>query len=548
MKHSQFTVQGVPFFSLGGQTYNSTSYVLADMPLAFESVRKLGGNTVATPICWHAFEPTEGKFNTKYVTDIIDLARIEKMHLIFLWFGSWKNGNMEYTPNWVKCDRARFQRSMCRDGSELGVLSCHSTVNQEADKKAFIAFMRLLKEYDGDTQTVIAVQVENEPGIVGPTKRDFSPLGQKDYESNVPQVLLDYIAAHPESKLAGFHRKAGSAPQGTWAEVFGDFGAEACEANALCRYINGIAKAGKEVYDLFLYINVWLDGGSKPMGWDLAGVDYPAGGAVSKVLDIWYAQADALDAICPDNYKNFASMHRDVTDLYSTKTKEGWPLYVPESHAAALNASEMFYAIVDKGAIGYHIFATEGVLGPDGEVHDRAKPMMHSMHMLSAIMPVLPQACQAGKAISIVQELGALGQLFRYDGWKIRVSYNGPGFGWGAKDRRHYKPEFQEGVHTFENDGEKGRGILLIGEDGYYYLVGHLIRLFFERPEPADGHYPISLISVEHQASNMSVLDLTEGHFDEEGRYVVDHVRNGDEKHGIWAMWDCGVIRFKMEG
>lgn len=94
MKHSQFTVQGVPFFSLGGQTYNSTSYVLADMPLAFESVRKLGGNTVATPICWHAFEPTEGKFNTKYVTDIIDLARIEKMHLIFLWFGSWKNGNL----------------------------------------------------------------------------------------------------------------------------------------------------------------------------------------------------------------------------------------------------------------------------------------------------------------------------------------------------------------------------------------------------------------------------------------------------------------------
>ena len=49
MKHSQFTVQGVPFFSLGGQTYNSTSYVLADMPLAFESVRKLGGNNRGHP-------------------------------------------------------------------------------------------------------------------------------------------------------------------------------------------------------------------------------------------------------------------------------------------------------------------------------------------------------------------------------------------------------------------------------------------------------------------------------------------------------------------
>lgn len=547
-KHSCFTVQGKPFFSLGGQTHNSSSYVLADMPLAFESVRKLGGNTVATPICWHAFEPEEGVFNPKYVTDLIDLARKEGMHLVFLWFGSWKNGNMEYTPNWVKCDRKRFQRTMCYDGSELGVLSCHSQINRDADKKAFCEFIRVLKEHDGDTQTVIAVQVENEAGIVGPTKRDFSPLGQKDYEGPVPQVLLDYVAANPGSKLAAFNKEAGGATQGTWTEVFGGFGAEACEASTLCGYINDIARAGKEIYDLFMYVNVWTDGGTKPMGWDLAGYDYPAGGAVSKALDIWYAQSDAIDAIGPDNYRNFQASHRDVTELYSTKIDAGWPLYVPESSAAALNAGEMFYSIVDKKAIGYHIFATESVLDDNGEVHQYAKPMANSMHMLRDIMPILPTAIRNGKAVSIVQELGALGTLLNFNGWKVRVSFNGPGFGWGATDLRHRGPEFKEGTHTFENNGEKGRGILLLGEDGYYYLVGHLIRLFFERPDPIDGHYPISLISVEHQSSNLCTLNLTEGHFDENGEYVVDHVRNGDERHGIWAMWDCRVIRFKLEG
>ena len=549
-RHSCFTVQGKPFFSLGGQTHNSSSYVLADMPYAFESVRKLGGNTVATPICWHTFEPAEGRFNPKYVTDLIDLAREEEMHLVFLWFGSWKNGNMEYTPNWVKCDRRRFQRTTCKDGTELGVLSAHCPENFEADRKAFVELMKVLKAHDGGTQTVIAVQVENEAGIIGPTARDFSPFGQASFAKKVPQLLLDYAKAHPQGKLYEFWKAAGGKRGGTWTQVFGRFGAEACEAYALSNYINGIAAAGKEVYDLFLYANVWLDGLSHPQTWNNPGINYPSGEAVTRTLDIWYAVADSLDAISPDNYQAIQSRHREVTDTYANKDK-GWPLYVPESHAAALNASEIFYAVVDKEAIGYHIFATESTLDPETrEVRPAAAPMKRSMHMLTAAWPVLQPAIAGRKAMTILQQLGENASLRHFDGWEVLVNYNGPGFAWaGATDYHHRgKEEFREGKGTHDPREEKGRGVLMLGEDGWYYLVGHLIRLFFERPSVDDGSYRISLLSPEHQSSDMSVLDLTEGHFDEDGNYVVDRVRDGDERHGIWAMWDCGVIRFKMEG
>ena len=97
-KKTQFTVLGSPFFSIGGQTHNSSSYYPGDMERSFRSVKELGGNTVSTPLCWDKFEPVEGCFNEDWVRQIIDQARKWDMRLVFLWFATWKNGTMEYAP------------------------------------------------------------------------------------------------------------------------------------------------------------------------------------------------------------------------------------------------------------------------------------------------------------------------------------------------------------------------------------------------------------------------------------------------------------------
>jgi len=44
-RHEQSTVLGKPFFPVGGQAHNSTSYVLEDLRITFDAVRKLNGNS-----------------------------------------------------------------------------------------------------------------------------------------------------------------------------------------------------------------------------------------------------------------------------------------------------------------------------------------------------------------------------------------------------------------------------------------------------------------------------------------------------------------------
>ena len=87
-KRTCFTVKGKPFYSIGIQAHNSSSSTrehLKDIP-------------------WEKFEPQEGVFQDGFVREIICQARAQDLRLVLLWFGTWKNGTMEYTPAWVKRD------------------------------------------------------------------------------------------------------------------------------------------------------------------------------------------------------------------------------------------------------------------------------------------------------------------------------------------------------------------------------------------------------------------------------------------------------------
>ena len=66
---------------------------------------------------WEQLEPTPGKFDFSNVDAIVDGARAHHLHLILLWFGTWKNGNMHYAPTWVKEDTKRFPRIIRAEAS-----------------------------------------------------------------------------------------------------------------------------------------------------------------------------------------------------------------------------------------------------------------------------------------------------------------------------------------------------------------------------------------------------------------------------------------------
>ncbi len=94
------------------------------------------------------------------------------MHLVLLWFGSWKNAFSEYAPAWVKADTKRFPRQISADGLPTEILSPLGAETQRCDSRAFAALMRHLKERDGEQQTVLMIQVENEIGFLGRGGRD----------------------------------------------------------------------------------------------------------------------------------------------------------------------------------------------------------------------------------------------------------------------------------------------------------------------------------------------------------------------------------------
>src|ERR1019366_6621869 len=133
-------------------------------------------------------------------------ARKQQMHLVMLWFGTWKNGSQHYMPEWMKLDTVKYPHVIGKNGDAVDSPSPLAAASLQADKKAFAAFMGHLKAADPQ-RTVIMVQVENESGTWG-SLRDYSPEANKLFEGAVPAEVLSAMQVKVSS------------PAPNWQEVF----------------------------------------------------------------------------------------------------------------------------------------------------------------------------------------------------------------------------------------------------------------------------------------------------------------------------------------
>ncbi len=67
-----FTVDGKPFFPVGGQSRNSSGYNDAESETAFKAVKLFNGNTLEIPVYWEQVEPEEGRFDFAGVDALLD--------------------------------------------------------------------------------------------------------------------------------------------------------------------------------------------------------------------------------------------------------------------------------------------------------------------------------------------------------------------------------------------------------------------------------------------------------------------------------------------
>jgi hypothetical protein len=418
-------------------------------------------------------------------------------------------------------------------GKAVWVLSSHCEANLEADRRAFAALCRHLKERDVE-RSVIALQIENEPGILG-ADRDYGPEGQASFEAPVPPTLVAAMRAAGKGRVWEIWQAAGGNTEGGWGALFGASGGELMTAWSIATYIDRLAEAGKAILDVPMYINAWLG----EQGFAIAGEGYPSGGPVSKVLDIYKWCTPHIDLIAPDIY---VADSRGYEAMCAAYARDDNPLFVPESAPRGSSAWLMFRAVADYSAIGYAFFAVEHVFGDDGGIRPELKSLVESFRALSGIAPLLLTHQGTGRVHAVVQEEGMGSQRLELDGWLGLADFGEMLAPHGGKDWRHLSqpPADPQGA-------DRGRGLVVQTGPGEFYLAGARYRLLLRPIELPERRMDATLSNAHLFTRQAHYLSVDEGHFDADGDYVVDRRRNGDEVDGgVWVEPDAGVVRVRM--
>ena len=348
---TQLIVDDKPWLILGGEVANTASSSLPYMEQVWPKLTRLNLNTVLVAVAWAWVEPEEGRFDFSLVDGLLEGARKNNQRVVFLWFGSWKNGISSFVPAWVKTDQARFPRVQITGGKSVEILTPLSEAALAADTRAYVKFMEHLAQVDAQRTTVM-IQMQNEVGVLGDS-RDRSDAGNAAFAGPVPAELMAWLVKNKATlspALTKLWTAAGAKSAGTWTEVFGVGPAtdELFMAWHYARYMGRMAAAGKAAYPLPVFTNTWI---VQPE--DKGPGDYPSGGPQPLSLDVWKAGAPAIDLNCPDIYlPNFddhvAAFHRADN-----------PLFVPESRGDAAGVAHAFYAIGAHASLGYSPFGID---------------------------------------------------------------------------------------------------------------------------------------------------------------------------------------------
>ncbi len=505
-KATQLIVNGKPFLVLGGELGNSSASSLEYMRPIWKKLNLMNCNTVLTPVYWELIEPEKGKFDFVLLDSLINSARKHEMKLALLWFGGWKNSMSCYVPSWIKKDYKNYPRAYSEKGIAQEILTPFSANNLQADINAFRALMKHIKEKDEKEQTVILVQVENEVGML-PNARDYYPDATKAFNQEVPQRLMEYLQKN-KSKLSSSvleaWKQGGFKSKGTWEQIFGKglSTEEIFIAWHFAVFANKVGEEGKKIYPLPMFVNAALNRPSVKPG------DYPSGGPLPHVIDIWKAATPSIDFLSPDFYN---PDFKYWNDLY---TREDNPLFIPEIRFEPSVAAKAFYAIGHYDAMGFSPFSIESVDKPEEE------PLGKSYKVLSQLAPLIHdhQGKKTMDASLLDKKLSA--DTLRFDDYTFTVKHDYT-LGWSPKAK--------------EDSWPQTGGLVIQTAPDEFIIAGTGIVITFSSDQIDKG--------------GVGILTIEEGDYVND-KWIAGRTMNGDQSHQgrhlRFEVGDFGIQKLKL--
>jgi hypothetical protein len=531
---TQLIVDGKPYLAMAGELSNNAATSLENMDTIWPRLVAANLNTALIGVTWAQFEPEEGKYNYVQVDGVIAKARENHMHVVLIWFASWKNGTSSFAPYWVKKDYQRFPRIQINDGKTVSIsgplelLSTFGSETSDADAKAFGALMKHIGEVDGTQHTVVMVQVENEVGVLRDT-RDRSPDANRAFAGPVPAKLMQYLEAHKDSLIPEFRdmwAANGYKNSGTWEEVFGPGKPANVEIpiqttsppmSALehsnswqslhwpsdeifmawnyANYVQKVVETGKAAYNIPMFVNGWLQ--QPNHAWPGT---FPSGGPLPEVHDVWRAGAPSVDILAPDLYLE------SFDEVCQRFTRNGNPLFIPETNS---NPANVIVAVGKYNAIGFSPF------GIDGN-RPIAADLSGAYSMLEQLAPMIlaRQGTDSVTAVRMIQgdepksvKLGNYTLTFTYAGRNSRLPPQARGQVVGSA------PPPGTAANSLDAPLEAAAVLISTGPDEYYFGGGGM-RVDFTANSPGPG--------------NVGLGDVQEGKF-VDGKFVVTRQIAGDD-------------------
>ena len=492
-------VDGAPFLMLAGQAHNSSNYPAA-LPKVWAALKDARANTLEMPIAWEQIEPKEGSFDFSFLDALVKGARENKIRLVIVWFGTWKNTGPGYLPEWVKFDNQRFPRMKDKDGKTVYSHSPFAEETLRLDRRAFVRMMEHIKKIDSAQRTVIMVQVENEVGTYG-FARDYGQRAQAAFAQPVPAAVV----ARQAPKVPGVK-------SGTWTQVYGDYADQYFHSWAIASYIESIAKAGRAVYDLPMFVNNALRepalAGEPAEPWK---GNFASGGPTYDVLDIYKAAAPHIDFAAPDIYMPESTK---VTAILKSFQRPDNALMIPEMGNAPAYARYVYQAF-GIGAIGVAPFGldyAEYSNYPLGAKYTDKRMVEPFAKVYGVFAPMARQWARwafEGRTYGVAEGDDRAAQTVAMKGWKANVEFRE--FQFGERQYLKDKNEYQSGTE------QPGGGVAFaqIG-DNEFVIVGQQARVKLSGSGANDGK-PSMLARVE------------EGRFDASGKWVMERNWNGDQ-------------------